>query len=76
MLEHLYIPRQGDRELILCYLKELTEISDLELLSKVKKFTQNGFVGAHQQGLYFIALWKEANSRQLKTPFLKKNNHK
>lgn len=67
MLSQVYIHRQGDREIILNYIQGFNKNSNEELIAKAKDFSQKGFFGVHQQGLYFIALWKECKNRNLET---------
>ena len=74
MTGHVYIYRQGDREIILNYIQNFKTLSNEELLAKAVDFSKKGFFGVHQQGLYFIALWKECKNRCLESPLQVENN--
>lgn len=71
---HVYIYRQGDQEIILNYIKNFKTLSNEELLAKAAEFSNNDFFGVHQQGLYFIALWRECKDRGLESPLKVQDN--
>ena len=55
MTTHLYLPRTGDKEIILNNIKDFRKMDDAELQhqSEIKK--KLGIVGAHHQALNLIA---------------------
>ncbi len=63
----VYIYRKGDREIILNYIEGFKNLTDEEFMAKVNDFSQKGLFGVHQQGLFFIALWKECKNREMES---------
>mgnify|MGYP006962393451 FL=1 len=55
MLEHLYMPRNGDREIILHYIEEFRKLDDDKLHQESTNKQKLGIVGAHRQALNLIA---------------------
>ena len=68
MRGHVYIARATDREVITKYLADLLTRSNLELIAIYNKSEEKGFFGAHQQGLYIIAIHLAFQKRFGKSP--------
>lgn len=56
MRGHIYISRAGDREVIANYLADFNTKSHAELCVAYNTAQVKGFFGAHQQGLFIIAM--------------------
>jgi hypothetical protein len=55
MLEHLYLPRTGDRDIIRNYIEDFRKLDDTQIQQESVKKKKLGIVGAHQQALNLIA---------------------
>jgi|GEM_PF-3354025 len=60
---HLYIPRQGDRDLFTDYYNDFMKLGDLELENANVSAKKTGLFGVHQQGLRLLALYKASNDK-------------
>jgi len=67
-VEHLYISRKGDYEIIIDYKRLLEEKSIEELGAAYNREANCGIVGAHRQALYLIALRQEFIERLGESP--------
>ena len=56
MRSHIYISKKGDRVVIANYLANFKEKSNAEFCAAYNSAQVKGFFGAHQQGLYVIAM--------------------
>ncbi len=56
MLEHVFIPRMGDRERVVELYENLKKSSKPELVASYNNAVRIGIVGAHAQALHLIAL--------------------
>ena len=52
---HIYIPRAGDREIIISYIEDFRKMEDAQLHEQTERKKKLGMVGAHQQALNLIA---------------------
>ena len=68
MREHLYIAREGDREVISNYLADLNTKSNAELIVQYNNAQMKGFFGAHQQALFIISMHLTFKKRYGKSP--------
>lgn len=55
-MEHLYISREGDKEVFRGLKISLNELNDSELIVRYNKEAEKGMVGVHQQALFVLAL--------------------
>jgi hypothetical protein len=65
LTEHLYLPRQGDRDLLLDFYNQFKRLSDEALLKECESAKKLGIVGSHAQGLRLIALYKVTKNRSI-----------
>jgi hypothetical protein len=56
MLEHVFIPRMGDRERVVELYENLKKSSKAELVASYNNAVRIGIVGVHAQALHLIAL--------------------
>lgn len=56
MLEHLYIPRQGDREVLIAHNSKFQAYTPQQLIDYYNHIVDTGIVGARAQCLVLIAL--------------------
>ena len=56
MLEHVFIPRTGDRERVIELYENLKKSSKAELVASYNNAVRIGIVGAHAQAIRLIAL--------------------
>lgn len=52
---HIYLPRVGDREIILNYIEDYRKMEDAQLQALCESKKKLGIIGAHHQGLVLIA---------------------
>jgi len=55
-MQHLYISRSGDREMVSEHIEMLKLLSDEEISKRFESAKKVGIVGSHGQILYLIAL--------------------
>lgn len=68
MLHQLYIPREGDQEIISEYILDLEVLSDEKLKEKAEIAAQQGIFGVHRQALYLTALHAVLRDRKISSP--------
>ncbi len=68
MLSHLYISREGDREIITEYVEEWRDKSHAELIASYNRSQKKGFFGVHRQGLYILSMHFAFLKRYSKSP--------
>ena len=69
-MEHLYISRLGDKQIIKEYRERLKKLSDSEMIEAGESAKKTGIVGVHAQALYLIALWYEMKDRFIDSPIV------
>ena len=74
MRGHIYISRAGDREIIANYLTDFNTKSHAELCVAYNTAQAKGFFGAHQQGLFIIAMHLTFQKRYGKSPITVTDN--
>jgi len=55
-MQHLYISRSGDREMVSEHIEMLKLLSDEEISKRFESAKKVGIVGSHGQVLYLVAL--------------------
>ena len=73
-MKHIYIPRTGDRELLIEFYKKFRTLSNQELIDSYNSSVDLGIVGAHAQGLHLIAERKVFMERFGKSPIKIEDN--
>tara|TARA_R110002012_G_scaffold265939_1_gene449413 strand:- start:15664 stop:15945 length:282 start_codon:yes stop_codon:yes gene_type:complete len=73
-MEHIYISRIGDGNIILELKKSLEEESLEELVESYNNQVRIGIVGAHRQGLHLLAMRKEFMERLGESPVYVEEN--
>jgi hypothetical protein len=71
MLEHVFIPRIGDRERVIELYENLKKSSKAELVTSYNNVVRIGILGAHKQALRLIALNSVAFTMRFKNHPLK-----
>jgi hypothetical protein len=55
MNAQMYLPREGDREIIISYIEDFRKMEDAQLHEQTEQKKKLGMFGAHQQTLNLIA---------------------
>ena len=74
MLEHVFIPRMGDREHVVELYENLKKSSKPELVASYNNAVRIGIVGVHAQALHLIALNRCFHDAFQKSPIKIENN--
>lgn len=64
-LSHLYLPRQGDRDILLELYNQYIGLTDELLTKECESAKKVGIVGSHAQGLRLIALYIASMNRNI-----------